>query len=102
MGDYNINLLNYESHDQTATFIDMLYSYVFVPLTNRPTRVTSSSATLIGDIFTNNHNALVKSYQGILVSDLLDHFPIFYIIDSFTLDVKDVIIVKRSFSPQNK
>ena len=31
MGDYNINLLNYESHDQTATFIDMLYSYVFVP-----------------------------------------------------------------------
>ena len=102
MGDYNINLLNYESHDQTATFIDMLYSYAFVPLINRPTRVTSSSATLIDDIFTNNHNALVKSYQGIMVTDLSDHFPIFHINDSFTLDVTDVFIVKRSFSPQNK
>ena len=50
MGDYNINLLNYESHDQTTTFRDMLYSYVFVPLINRPKRVTSSSATLIEDI----------------------------------------------------
>ena len=69
MGDYNTNLLNYESHDQTATFIGMLYSYAFVPLINRPTRVTSSSATLIDNIFTNNHNALVKSYQGILVTD---------------------------------
>ena len=42
MGDYNINLQNYESHDQTATFIDMLYSYAFVPLINRPTRIISS------------------------------------------------------------
>ena len=102
MGYYNINFLNYESHDQTATFIDMLYSYTFVPLINRPTRVTSSSATLIDNIFTNNHDALVKSYQGILVTDLSDHFPIFHINDSFTLDVTYVFIVKRSFSPQNK
>ena len=68
----------------------------------RTTRVTSSSATLSDNIVTNNYNALVKSYQRILVTDLSDHFPIFHINHNFTLDVTDVFIVKRSFSPQNK
>ena len=86
---------------QTATFIGMLYSYTFVPLINRPTYVTSS-ATVIDNIFTNNSNALARSYIVILVNDLSDHSPIFHISDSFTLDVKDVFIVQRSFPPQNK
>ena len=88
--------LSDESHDQTTTFIGMLYLYTFVPLINRPSYVTSS-ATVIHNIFTNNHNALARSYKVILVTDLSDHSPIFHISDSFTLDIKDVFIVKRSF-----
>ena len=38
MGDYNINLLNYDSHTKTASFLDTLYSKYFIPLINRPTR----------------------------------------------------------------
>ena len=44
MWDYDISLLNHESHDQTANSVDMLYSYAFAPLVNRPNRVTSLSA----------------------------------------------------------
>ena len=81
MGDYNINLLNYETDELTANFVDIVYSYAFVPLINRPTRVSKYSATLIDNILTNNHNALVQCCQGILVIDIdiSDHFPIIHI-----------------------
>ena len=39
MGDYNINLLNYENHQPTAEFIDQLHSNSFASLINKPTRV---------------------------------------------------------------
>ena len=58
MGDY-INLLNYESHDLTANFVDTMYSYSYLPLINRPTRVTQQSALLIDSILTKNHTALL-------------------------------------------
>ena len=52
LGDYNINILNYDTHDTTVEFIDILYSHAILPLINRPTRVTQSSATAIDKIFT--------------------------------------------------
>ena len=102
LGDYNINLLNYDSHELTADFVNSLYSYGFVPLINRPTRITPHSATIIDNIFTNNHEALIKSYQGILVTDLSDHFPVFHINQTLISVEQDVFIVKRSFTAKNK
>ena len=52
LGDYNINILNYESHEPTAYFVNSMYSFGFVPLINRPTRITQHSATIIDNIFT--------------------------------------------------
>ena len=31
MGDYNINLLNYDVHNNTAEFTDMMYANSFIP-----------------------------------------------------------------------
>ena len=56
-------------------------SYMYVPLINRPTRVSPYSATLIDNIFTNAID-LVESNNcnnGILFNDLKDHFPVFHI-----------------------
>ena len=69
---------------------------------NRPTRITPHSATIIDNIFTNNHEALIKSYQGILVTDLSDHFPVFHINQTLISVEQDVFIVKRSFTAKNK
>ena len=77
LGDYDINLLNYDSHELTACFINSLFSYGFVLVINRTTRIIHHSANSINNIFTNNHEALIKSYQGILVTDLFDHFQDF-------------------------
>ena len=106
LGDWNINLLNYESHNYTADFIDMLYSYSFAPVINRPTRITASTASIIDNIFTNNQPALINSSQGILMTDITDHFPVFHISNDIIRSPNDVdentYIVKRSFTDRNK
>ena len=50
MGDFNLNLMNYQSHNLTGEFLDMMYSNTFFPLITRPTRITSHSASLIDNI----------------------------------------------------
>ena len=76
MGDYNINLLNHDSHAQTSEFLDSLYSYSYFPLITKPTRVSSSSATLIDNIFCNRITDC-SCLNGILRTDISDHYPIF-------------------------
>ena len=73
-----------------------------MPLINRPTRITPHSATIIDYIFRNNHEALIKSYQGILVTDLSDHFPVLHINQTLISVEQDVFIMKRSFTAKNK
>ena len=102
MGDWNINLLAYDCHNPTTSCIDSLYSYGYSPLINRPTRITSTSATIIDNIFTNNHDATVDAYQGIMVTDISDHFPIFHIGSTNKKEPTDKFIVKRSFNEKNK
>ena len=54
MGDFNLNLLQYNHHVPSQEFIDSLFSHAFLPLISNPTSLTSYSATLIDNIFTNN------------------------------------------------
>ena len=74
MGDFNINLLNNDVHEPTGEFVDILSSFSLYPSIVKPTRITSKSATLIDNIFTNNY---ANQTSGILLSDVSDHLPIF-------------------------
>ena len=51
MGDFNVNLLNYESHNETNDFINTMVSHYLLPHILHPTRVTDHSATVIDNIF---------------------------------------------------
>ena len=102
LGDYIINLLNYDSHNATAEFADLLYANSFIPLINRPTRVSRFSATLIDNIFTNNFQNIHKSNQGILVTEISDHFPIFHINWNICGRKKDVYFVARKKHTTNR
>lgn len=75
LGDFNINLLNYNSDNNVKDFVNMLYTYYIFPVITKPTRVTSTSATLIDHIWTNNFHT--PSTNGIIYTTLSDHFPIF-------------------------
>ena len=102
MGDYNIDLLNSDKHDLTNEFVDVLYCNEFLPLISRPTRITSTSATLIDNIFTNNHDDLNCSLNGILVADISDHFPIVHINCSFSVEETVSCLVTRVYNERNK
>ena len=45
MGDYSINILNVEY--QTSDFLDTMYSNSFFPTINTPTRISTTSRTLM-------------------------------------------------------
>ena len=53
LGDFNVNLLNYNDHNPTNEFLDSLASNSFVPYILQPSRLTSYSKTLADNIFFN-------------------------------------------------
>ena len=75
MGDFNIDLLNYNTHCKTTDFLDLMFSFNMYPLISKPTRITSYKASLIDNIFTNTIHK--SKYSGLIYSDLSDHFPIY-------------------------
>ena len=77
LGDFNIDLNKFQSLPDTTEFFNLLYSYSFVPLIDKSTRVSSSTSTLIDNIFTNQQTINHKS--GVIQADISDHFPIFTI-----------------------
>ena len=94
MGDFNLNLMNY------GKFLDGLYSNAFVPVITCPTRITSHTATLIDNIFTNHY---FESASGLLLTDISDHLPIFSIclMDPSYKDRNETILV-RDKCPNNE
>ena len=56
-----------------------MYSDIVYPLITKPTRVTSSSSTLIDHILSNNIDVSSEHMQGILYTSMSDHFAIFHI-----------------------
>ena len=78
---------------------------MFIPLSNRPTRITAHSATLIDiNIFTNNLGC--KHFNGIVISDISEHLPVFvYEVNEAEITLKNgqtKYVTVRDFSERNK
>lgn len=74
-GDFNLDLLSYNTDNQTTQFVDLLLSHNLLPSISRPTRVCDTSNTLIDAFFT---NYLGPATSGVIIElTLSDHFPIF-------------------------
>ena len=85
LGDFNVNLLNYNEHNQTNEFLDPLASNSFIPLNLQPTRITSHSSTLIDNIFSNVIAPDIIS--GNLTATISDHLPQFLIIPNIFCNI---------------
>ena len=81
MGDLNINLMLNENELNDNDLLTAFNSYTLYPLINKPTRISSTSATLIDNIFT---NVCTEFSSGVLYSDVSDHLPIFAVINKQT------------------
>ena len=100
MGDFNLNLLNVDSHPSTEEFLNTFGTYFYNPHILQPTRITNHSATLIDNIFFNSSSH--HTISGNLVYDLSDHLPNFLIINSLSTLPKNIEISRRDYSQFNQ
>ena len=70
MGDFNIDLMEYENDAPTSNFLSLLFSRFLSPVCNIPSRMTASSAKLIDNIF------LTRSVTSskVVLTNFSDHF----------------------------
>ena len=95
MGDYNIDLLKLDSDTPTSTFFDCMTANLFVPHIILPTRVTSTTKTLIDNIYSNSSQYL-EGISGNLTLSVSDHLAQFLIIPEETQKIhKNVKMFKR-------
>lgn len=85
-GDTNLNLIDYQNPN-IQRFTTLLFGNSFIPLINRPTRITKKSATLIDHIITNTSFTSINK-SGIIKTDVSDHFPIYTITKKKICDLK--------------
>ena len=72
--DHNINFLKHDVHSQTQEFIETNLDMNLLPVITKPTRVSTTSATLIDNIFVSNRlQHCINS--GVIITDISDHFP---------------------------
>ena len=100
MGDFNINLLNYDHHMETHDYVDTMFSNSLIPQITKPTRITPTTATLIDNIYSNDILGEYNQLHGILYTDISDHLPIF-LLTKLNNDIKDdVTIETRIYNDQ--
>ena len=102
MGDFNLNILNVDTHKPTSEYVDLMFSHAMLPMINKPTRSTTDSHTCIDNIFSNHMGPDSKSLQGILFTDITDHFPVFFIDLSTKNKTEKRIVARRSFTTKAK
>ena len=83
LGDFNIDLLKYDSNKNVSDFLDIIYSTNLVPNITSPTRLTSRSQTLIDNIFSSITND--DYIPGSLISPISDDHAQFLIIANYTI-----------------
>ena len=99
LGDMNIDLLKYGTHNKTNEYLDNICSHGYLPMITKPTRISTATATLIDHILTNNAKSSDKS--GIIITDVSDHFGTFYITASKHISQTMKNVTQRCFSDAN-
>ena len=54
LDDKNLNLIDYEANIKVKNYLNLLFQKHFIPVINKPTRVSRNNATIIDHINTNH------------------------------------------------
>ena len=102
MGDFNLDLLKSQDNSPSSEFLDDLSSVGFHPLISLPSRITSHTASIIDNIFTNDFCGHMTS--GFIVTPLSDHLPTFAIFHQRKQyhDKAPRLVTKRDLGSKNK
>ena len=84
MGDFNIDLLTFDTSQLINDFIDSITSSSLQIQILQPTRIHKSHKTLINNIFYNIPNFEIKnSVSGNITTTLSDHLAQFFLMPNF-------------------
>ena len=103
LGDFNVHMNKIDSDPHAQQFLDLMYSHLFLPMIEKPTRITPHSSSLIDNIFSNALND--NSICGLLYTDVSDHLPIFALIEPVCATAqfdRGPVYTRRVFSERNK
>ena len=93
LGDFNIDLLNFDTSEQIITFLYDLNSNSLQLQILLPNRISKNSETLIDNVFCNILSPLIKStISGNISSIMSDHLPHFFTIPDFSSNSPPTII----------
>ena len=76
VGDFNIDLLKIHANQHINEYFENIITAGYIPCLTLPTRLTSTSGTLIDNIFIKLQNKY-QYFSGSLISNLSDHLPCF-------------------------
>ena len=81
MGDFNTDLLKYDTEKDSADFLDSMYGSFLWPYISTPSQVTPRSKTLIDTIFSNNiKDGSISGNNATIISD---HYTQFLLLQNF-------------------
>ena len=85
VGDFNMDLLSKE--DKSNYLLRLMQSFGLSQVISSPTRITSSSATLIDHIYTNISSCCIHS--GCIEAGISDHLPIYATFEKFQCNIQE-------------
>ena len=95
-GDFNIDLLKYETSKKHSDFINTITSLGYLPFILQPTRITDFSSTIIDNIYSNNF--IDETVSGNILLQLADHLAQFIFVNKLITKVKKRDVYKRDYS----
>ena len=99
--DHNLDLLKEDRHGPTHDFLEAIYDNGLLPTITKPTRITSSSATLIDNILVDDL-LYARTESGIILDDSSDHLPCYCVLrDLNPHRAEDVQITSRDTRKKN-
>ena len=104
VGDFNINVLDYENNVKEKNVVNFAFQNSLIPLINKPTRITRTNATALDHILTNAFlNKQIEMW--IIKTETSDHFPMFLITNPITsseIKNKRTLVYKRTINTSTK
>ena len=98
--DFNIDLLKFQEHETTNSYLESMLSFGMLPTITKPTRISHNSSTLIDHIFVNNKSKMHNA--GIILTYLSDHYPTFYIDQSSSVKPKIQPFLTRKINTETQ
>ena len=100
MGDFNIDILKYDTNNDSAAFLDMMYENFILPYISSPTGVTPRSQTLIDNIFSNIIEDEIIS--GNITTTISDHYAQFTLFKNKKSQKKKIAKFARNYKTLDK